>query len=316
MELTIRPMTQQERMYSYSQSSQIEGQTGCIGHLRGDLDGDGEAFLSSWTGHRDDLKTQDFKDEFDDVINALRFDDQYGSILKSRRCLAKYCFNHPESNFGNDREFGFRADTPSYTFMLRLNPNKGEYNLYCYCFKRDWLDRHMKSAQRGIRFIYPDYRERFRLDDGDRIRITHSGGECIEKHCRYIDDYHFEVGPDHLIFHICEFAERLEQSGSAIIPIRSSLPERCFSVLQSTGEVIAIERGKRGYLVTDNECVPSLARKAADLLNQKLGVTKAQEAAMSAGSMFGWDTPSADPRNYDAEGNAIKPKRKDRGDDR
>ena len=63
MELTIRPMTLQERMYSYSQSSQIESQTGCIGHLRGDLDGDGEAFLSSWTGHRDDLKTQDFKDE-------------------------------------------------------------------------------------------------------------------------------------------------------------------------------------------------------------------------------------------------------------
>ena len=61
MELTIRPMTPQERMYSYSQSSQIEGQAGCIGHLRGDLDSDGEAFLSSWTGHRDDLKTQDFK---------------------------------------------------------------------------------------------------------------------------------------------------------------------------------------------------------------------------------------------------------------
>ena len=81
MELAIRPMTPQERMYSYSQSTQIEGQAGCIGHLRGDLDGDGEAFLSSWTGHRDDLKTQDFKDEFDDVINALRFDDQYGGIM-------------------------------------------------------------------------------------------------------------------------------------------------------------------------------------------------------------------------------------------
>ena len=39
MELNIRPMTPQERMYSYSQSSQIEGQAGCIGHLRGDLDG-------------------------------------------------------------------------------------------------------------------------------------------------------------------------------------------------------------------------------------------------------------------------------------
>ena len=172
MELTIRPMTPQERMYSYSQSSQIEGQAGCIGHLRGDLDSDGEAFLSSWTGHRDDLKTQDFKDEFDEVINALRFDDQYGSILKNRRCLSKFCYSHPESDYGNDREFGFRADTPSYTFMLRLNPNKGEYNLYCYCFKRDWLDRHLAHAAKGIRFITPDYTEKFRLEDGDSIRIA------------------------------------------------------------------------------------------------------------------------------------------------
>ena len=35
MELEIISMTPQERMYSYSQSSQIEAQTGCIGHLRG-----------------------------------------------------------------------------------------------------------------------------------------------------------------------------------------------------------------------------------------------------------------------------------------
>ena len=296
MELTIRPMTPQERMYSYSQSSQIEGQAGCIGHLRGDLDSDGEAFLSSWTGHRDDLKTQDFKDEFDEVINALRFDDQYGSILKNRRCLSKFCYSHPESDYGNDREFGFRADTPSYTFMLRL------------------LDRHLAHAAKGIRFITPDYTEKFRLEDGDSIRMIREGQATRDYACRYIDDYHVEVGDN--LYHICEFAERMKMAGNTVIPLRSSLPERCFSVLQSTGEVIAIERGKSGYLVTDNECAPSLARKAADLLNRKLGVSKQQEAAMSAGSMFGWDTPAADPRNYDAEGNAIKPKHKDRGDAR
>lgn len=37
MELEIISMTPQERMYSYSQSSQIEAQIGCIGHLRGVL---------------------------------------------------------------------------------------------------------------------------------------------------------------------------------------------------------------------------------------------------------------------------------------
>ena len=62
MTLEIRPMTREEQKYSYTQSHQIAGQTGCIGHLWADMDTNGKGFFSSWDDHRGDLKTQEFKD--------------------------------------------------------------------------------------------------------------------------------------------------------------------------------------------------------------------------------------------------------------
>ena len=50
--------------------------------------------------------------------------------------------------------------------------------------------------------------------------------------------------------------------------------------------------------------------------NRKLVVTRAQEEAMKGGSMFGFDKPIADPANYDAQGQPLKRREKDRGDAR
>lgn len=226
MELSIRPMTRSEQMYCYTQSGQIRSQTGNIGYLRADMDSNGLGFFSFWNGFQDDLKTQDFKDEFDEVINHYRFGEEE-AFLKNRKALTKYCYGHMEARIpGNQYEFGFRVDTEKYSYMMRLNPSKGEYNLYCYCYRRDWLDRHMKEAERGIRFIDSRYNERFRLKDGGKIRITWSDGEKEEKICRYIDSTHLEVGSGPLnIYHICEFAERIEGGGASIEPVTGLLPQ-------------------------------------------------------------------------------------------
>ncbi len=148
MELHIRPMTRAEHKYSYTGSAPLMARTGCIGHLRGDMGSDGLGFYTSWDDHQPDLKTDDFKAELDAVVNALRFDGTYGGVLADRRKLAAYCCARPESRMDQDgREYGFRADTDRYTYMLRLNPNRGEYNLYVYCYVRELLDVHLAKVR-------------------------------------------------------------------------------------------------------------------------------------------------------------------------
>ena len=101
-----------------------------------------------------------------------------------------------------------------------------------------------------------------------------------------------------------------------MIPIRKSLPDTCFSFLESTGEVIVIRKGERGYTPTGQYAETVTPREGVDALNHANGVTKAQEAAMVAGSMFGWDKPAADPSNYDENGILLSKKQKERGDAR
>lgn len=313
MEMTLRPMFPAERNYCYSQSQQISMQTGLIGYLRADMDSNGKGFFSTWNDFRDSLKSEDFKLEFDDVINELRKEENF---LHDRSTLSKCCCRMPDSSFRNDRnEYGFRVDTDHYSYMMRLNPNKGEYNLYCYCYVRQWLDRHLHHAERGIRFITPDYKEIFRIPDGDKVRITLSTDEKLDRVCRYIDDYHVEVGNN--LYHICEFAERMEQCGNTVIPLRSTLPEQCYSVLPNAGQLIIIKKGESGYYRTDIDMGSKAENRAlAEEYNAKSGISKAQEQAMSVGSMFGWAVPGADPKNYDDQGQPIRPKREDRGDAR
>ena len=320
MDLTLRPMTQAEQAYCYSQSQQISGQTGLIGHLRADFGSNGTGFFSNFFDFRKDLKSEDFKAELDKVINALREDQRFGGILAGRTAMSKYCHKHPDSNIEPDYNYGFRADTAHYSYMLRVTPKRGEYNLYCYCYLRQWLESHMNRAEKGIRFITPHYQEKFRIADGDRVRLVMESGENREMTCRYIDDYHMEVTGQtgSTVYHICEFAEIWEQNGcTEMIPLRKSLPEKCFGFLEASGELIVIEKGKRGYSPTGIYPQDHDIRAGVDAANDANGVTKAQAAAMMAGSMFGWDAPAADPANYDDQGIPIRPGRKqDRGDAR
>ena len=240
-----------------------------------------------------------------------------GAILSNRSLLARFCNTHLESGFGNDREWGIRVNTSQYAYLMRLNPNKGEYSLYCYSYRRDWLDHHLEQARQGIRFITTNYEEKFRIPDGDRVRISYPDGDIRDRTARYIDDYHVEIGGagSTSLYHICELAEVLEAGGGRVIPLRSSLPERCFVYVKSTDEIGVVIRGEMGYRPVERKLEGVTGQKGADYLNGTQGITPAQAAAMSAGSLFGWDTKAADPASYNREGQFILVQ-KDRGNSR
>lgn len=112
-------------------------------------------------------------------------------------------------------------------------------------------------------------------------------------------------------------SERMEFLGNKVIPLRSSLPDKCFVYVESTDEIGIVDKGEMGYCpagVAPEKGVSK--RQAVDYLNDAQGIGKAQATAMKAGSLCGWATKAADPANYNDQGNLINSKTKNRGEAR
>lgn len=70
--------------------------------------------------------------------------------------------------------------------------------------------------EQEIRFINSRYQELFRIPDGESIEISYLDGRRVERACTFLDEYHTKVG--NYVYHICEFAERMEAIGAAYRP--------------------------------------------------------------------------------------------------
>lgn len=142
MALEMREMKPEERKLSYTQDDEMIQRTGCIGHLRGYFEKGGETLYTSWDNHSKELLTDRFKSEINEVVTALRRDKQFSNILKDQRSMEKYMYSHPDSRFeGGGRDFGVRADTNDHTYMIRCNPDPGEYSVYIYAYNRQMLEK-------------------------------------------------------------------------------------------------------------------------------------------------------------------------------
>lgn len=211
----MRATMQEEQKYLYTQSAQLQGQTGCVGYLEINFGNDGEQFHSEWFGASERLKTEEFLKELGKVVDTLR---EKGNPLNSKKSMMDFIQGYLDSVLEKhqSRVYGFRIDTKKYSFLLRPNHPVIEYSSYCQCYVRESLNSHMAEARKGIRFITSNYEELFRIEDGDRILVTAATGVKSEYICRYINEYHVEVGKN--LYHICEFAELLEKTGASCKP--------------------------------------------------------------------------------------------------
>jgi hypothetical protein len=81
------------------------------------------------------------------------------------------------------------------------------------------------------------------------------------------------------------------------------MPNDCYSVKPSTGEVVFIVYGEGGYYPCGKSTPDrETNRQISTAQNALLGVTRAQEKAMLAGSMLGWEVPAAKVWNYNQDG--------------
>ena len=133
----LRTAVEYEKKFFYTDSRNH----GCIGHLRGYIDDHG-CMPTSWDDHESDLKTDAFKAEFDGLIKDLKTHKEHHQILKDRKHLINFCWSGNGLALDDDGSVGIVMTTYENAYYIRLNPNRGYYNLYIYCYNRDALDTY------------------------------------------------------------------------------------------------------------------------------------------------------------------------------
>lgn len=145
--MDYRVLTEAERKYTFSQSQQLSMQTGLIGYLRADFGSNGNEFWTTWNDFRKDLKTDDFKKEFDLVINSYRFGD--GEFLSGRSTMSKFCYEHPESSYEDDRNhYGVRVDTERYSYLMPCCSDCG-FSVWYLLFRRGFRHGNVNADSRS-----------------------------------------------------------------------------------------------------------------------------------------------------------------------
>lgn len=226
--INIRPATEQEQYYCWKNENQIQKQTGFVGYLRGDFGKSGKEFYTSWFDGIKEFRKEDFSQVFDTVVNYLRDGDSETIKNADDYFKKEGMFNSLESfKIACRRDYLFskgirhtaRIDFDKYVFLIRLfSRYEGRnYNFYIYAYVKEYFDKHLSNAIRGVRFINSGYKHLFTIPDRGTIKIKNGyDGAESERKITYIDDNHFFVNTT--CFHKSEFAEKMEMCNYTFYP--------------------------------------------------------------------------------------------------
>lgn len=297
MKPKIRALTDEEHLYLFDQSTTIKSKSGYIGYTVESADKVKSLEEINWLNLFDERLNESVIENIKDLF-SLR-DDMF-SIYKQKNVSALFDQNKFFMQDGV-HYYGVRIDINDTAFLFRTTNFQGaRAALYVYDAKE--LDRHIKEAKsKGIRVIDSHYKTLFKIEDGDQIKMISANGKYFMPTCRYLDEYHLEVGGS--CYHICQFAELMEQKNNTVIPIRKSLPDECYIYDADNDTIGILEKGANVYgqvpIKTKNA---DDAKAFVDTHNRGLDVSKNQAIAMISGYKYGWADKRADPNNYDTNG--------------
>ena len=144
----FRPASPEEAGLFYSEPDQaLDEALGTVGHLRMDFGSGGKGFFHTWWPHNEDqFNTGEFKEDLQEVVDALRADGP----LKNLAAMSAYCHRNGGAITQDGRSYGYIAETKYYRYCLRCTPSPGDYQgyLYCYDLRQQQMARQNKPIGR------------------------------------------------------------------------------------------------------------------------------------------------------------------------
>ena len=148
--------------------------------------------------------------------NYLSFEEDCEEAIVLRELLDKKLWTLPDriadkAGYENSINSSLVKDWPDYweTRQKRLTAQTVPAE----------VDLQTSDVRRDIIFRDADYKEMFRIKDGDSIKITvaYDGEELIRK-CRWLDEAHMNVGST--CYHMDEFMEKQSRVGNKYEPVQ------------------------------------------------------------------------------------------------